>query len=43
MNSSRKSYRSNTSSSEHLSFAFIKRVLTPKAIWTDKVRSNNQK
>lgn len=30
--------RSSATSSDHITLAFIKRALTPKAVWTHKVR-----
>ncbi len=35
--STRNTSRLSATSSEHLTLAFIKRALTPKAIWTHKV------
>jgi hypothetical protein len=36
--STRNTSRLSATSSDHLTLAFIKRALTPKAIWTHKVK-----
>jgi hypothetical protein len=38
--STRNTSRLSATSSDHLTLAFIKRALTPKATWTHKVNKN---